>query len=268
MDDHVRGGMDRLNLGWWCLLGATLEQLSRVQPGDAFPPTYALLERAVPFVVAHHAARALVRLQVSEPAAVKLMVAIDQIKKVPERTEPITVEEASALQTALRAYSTIMEAELQNVAAYAVRPQAIWDTRRLIEAGDEALGAEAAARLPQDTRADLRSAGRCLAFELPTASGFHVARATETMILALMDAAQCKKGRSNWGAYVAALKDSKADEKVTTHIDRVRDLHRNPLIHPELTLSNSDAVVLWTTCIGLIAAILDEIERLTAKAST
>jgi len=131
-----------------------------------------------------------------------------------------------------------------------------------------ALNMQKPARVTPSTRLNT-PAGRCIAFELPTAAGFHVARATETIILKLMDAAGMPPLASrNWGAYVNVLKKSSVDAKITEHIDQVRELHRNPLIHPEESLDMSEALVLWTVCIGLIGAMYREMDRLTQQPPT
>jgi hypothetical protein len=63
---------------------------------------------------------------------------------------------------------------------------------------------------------------------------------------------------------VAALERSSVDPKVTHHIKQVKDLHRNPLIHPEESLTTPEALTLWNLCTSLIGAMRSEIARLSS----
>jgi len=65
--------MDRVNLSWWCWVGSGINDVLSVKAGDAFASAYALPTRAAPFIVGNHSQVALVRLRISEEAAVRLL---------------------------------------------------------------------------------------------------------------------------------------------------------------------------------------------------
>ena len=88
--------------------------------------------------------------------------------------------------------------------------------------------------------------GRCLAFERYTASGFHILRALESEIrdYLIMVTHNMPKKR-DWGYYIEELEKNNANQKMLTALDNIRNLDRNPLMHPEDWLRKDDAVGLF-----------------------
>ena len=156
--------------------------------------------------------------------------------------------------------------ELGRAPTFYVTPKSVYSTQRLIS--DAAAVFEGFRdRLPNDAIADTNQAGRCLAFELPTAAGFHIARATEATIKRYMDAYGCapfKESQRNWGTYIKALDEEGADAKITHHLTQLKDLHRNPVTHPEVTLTMPEAIALWALCTSVMQAMVGDIERRSA----
>ncbi len=102
-----------------------------------------------------------------------------------------------------------------------------------------------------------------MAFDLPTAAGFHIARATESVITKAMGAFGCpqpKESQRNWGVYIKALEDAGASATLVHHLRQLKDLHRNPLIHPEVTLTQLEAQQLWSMCTSAMIAMITEID--------
>jgi hypothetical protein len=99
-----------------------------------------------------------------------------------------------------------------------------------------------ARRLP-----DLEQATRCIAFELFTAAGFHLHRANEAVLRRYWDAVTngaTRPASRNMRDYLNELNKLKAgDAKVKATLKDLKDLHRNPLIHPEQTLENVDDAI-------------------------
>jgi hypothetical protein len=96
------------------------------------------------------------------------------------------------------------------------------------------------------------SAGKCLAFDLATACGFHSLRAVELMILRYLRAFDAKTDNlKTWFDYVKAVEEAecegrKPSRKVAQMLDRMRDLDRNPLMHPRDTLDVTQADMLFS----------------------
>lgn len=224
-------------------------------------------------------------LRICRPAAQKLVAAIGQV--VPSGgSEAMTKLSSLAAGTtlsydyyfispALEALEPVLAAECEAMDTYVVSKKGIYSTNELIEAADQILSSVTRAALPAQAIRDLKEAGRCLAFDLDTACGFHLMRATETAIhtyyVAVTEHTPKRKDR-NWGAYVRNLKahkknnvDSKVDPKLIALIDQIREHHRNVLMHPEETLTPDEALVLFGVCQSAVTAFALGIKALPGK---
>jgi hypothetical protein len=159
----------------------------------------------------------------------------------------------------------VMSVELARAPIYAVPVRGVFSTDSLLDSADDVFE-DARNKVPDDARADTRQAGRCLAFDLPTAAGFHVARATESVMKKTMGAFGCplpKESQRNWGFYINALEEHGVRKELTHHLSQLKDLHRNPLIHPEITLTPLEAQQLWSLCTSAIMVMIAEIDSRT-----
>ena len=167
------------------------------------------------------------------------------------------------------AFDPAIRLELGRAPIFYVTTKGVYDTRRLI-ADAKATYEGYADRLPPETLDDTNEAGRCLAFALPTAMAFHIARATESVIKKYMKVCGCpdlKESQRNWGKYIEALEGAKANAKVIHHLTQIKDLHRNPVTHPEVTLTMPEAVALWSVCTSVIQSMVGEMEQKSAAPS-
>ena len=65
----------------------------------------------------------------------------------------------------------------------------------------------------------------------------------------------------NIGDYLKELdKLNKGDARIKAALRDIKDLHRNPLIHPEHNLTNDQALALLGSVQGAIISMLDEIK--------
>lgn len=150
--------------------------------------------------------------------------------------------------------------------AYLVDQKGAYLTADLIERAEIIFSERVRKELSEAAIQDVRQAGKALVLELPTAAGFHMLRATESVIRAYYKAVVGKLPKSrNWGVYVKDLKAKGADAKVVGVIDQLRELHRNPLMHPEETLSEDEAIVIFGLAQSVIVAMVGDIVRRTSK---
>ena len=61
----------------------------------------------------------------------------------------------------------------------------------------------------------------------------------------------------NWGAYIKNLRKCGADEKIVTILEQIKDMHRNPVIHPERRLDNDEALSL----VGIVESAISAMVR-------
>ena len=174
---------------------------------------------------------------------------------------------ASLFAGAKDRFDQALSIELARAPIYYVAPKGVYSTRRLLQHG-AAVYEHYADRLPDEAIADTNEGARCMAFGLTTAAGFHLARAVEAMMVRCMNAYGCsptKPSQRNWGKYIEALEKAGVHSKVVHHLTQLKDLHRNPLIHPEVTLTNAEAESFWSLCVSTIQAMVAVVE---AKSAT
>jgi len=171
-------------------------------------------------------------------------------------------QQLEMLNYAIRTFDASIALELGRAPIFAVAPRGVFDMRRLITDAPSVFEGYAS-RLPEKTIEETRVAGRCLAFSLWTAAGFHIARATEAVVKRQMEVFECppiKKSQRNLGKYIEALEAKGAHPRVIQHLKRFKELHRNPLMHPDVTLSSPEGLSLWATCVSLIQAMVADME--------
>ncbi len=175
---------------------------------------------------------------------------------------PLSASALSKLRNAVTSFEAVLSAELARADIYSVLKKGIYDTTDLIDRADEALPEKARAILPDQARQDILQCGRCLAFEIPTAAGFHILRALESVIKKYYEVLAKKAwphAQRDWGKYIDELKKLSAPDKVTAALDQIRKNYRNPLLHPEDDLDLNQAIGLFGLVQGALSLVLEEI---------
>jgi hypothetical protein len=195
-----------------------------------------------------------------DPCRASALALIDRMKTTNERIiemdwtadDKLETYDAVALQSLYQKFETLLLGDLQSGSLYLVSPKGGYDTDALIEAGLLLFAGELATKVP-DAIPDVRAATRCIAFELPTAAGFHLHRAHESVLRIYWDNVTGGKKRpkdNNMGVYLRELdKLDRGKKAVRSHLRSIKDFHRNPLMHPEQSLENVDQAL------DLLAAI-------------
>ncbi|HVW72671.1 MAG TPA: hypothetical protein VHC39_03450 [Rhizomicrobium sp.] len=173
------------------------------------------------------------------------------------------------LASSLDKFETVFAEEMRDNATYYVPRRGIFNTKALVDTADEAFPSGLHPFIPEKTREDWRAAGRCLAFNLLSASGFHVARAVEGTIESYYQkfcgqpAGSTLKG---WHDYVQALEGARLNgsnpapsDKTIAEIKQMKDDYRNPIAHPRLVLTEADARMLFANGESLIIGMAQEL---------
>jgi hypothetical protein len=92
---------------------------------------------------------------------------------------PLMDEQLGKVVNKSREFETILMAELQTLIAYHVTQKGAYYTPDLVDRTEIIFPESIRAKIPEDVREEVRQSGRCLAFDNPTASGFHIIRAVE-----------------------------------------------------------------------------------------
>jgi hypothetical protein len=150
---------------------------------------------------------------------------------------------------------TVFLAELSTLPSYLVSKKDNFDVNLLVESGARLFPPMLLTKAPETAR-DAQEVGRALAFELPTACGFHAFRVVESVVRRYWDQTSNQTPRpklETLGNFAIEMERSDfGDVKVVESIKQMTKLHRNPLVHPEVILDVEEAIGI----IGMARSVL------------
>lgn len=178
----------------------------------------------------------------------------------------LTLDEVHAISWPKEEFDRAFEREHRNLDVFTVTKKGIYDTRALFENPEEKFPPNIRKVLPTQMLHDLKEAGRCLAFEIPTACAFHVCRGTEAVILAyyeLLAKHPWNFKKKDWKIYVEQLCKEKAPNRITNRLDEIREFDRNSYIHPDVNVTLEEAPILFELCTGVVFLMGQEMGKVT-----
>jgi hypothetical protein len=170
-------------------------------------------------------------------------------------------------------FEAVLRAELGTTPMYYVSPKNNMDVAGLISFGHLSFPGDLASKAPEAIP-DAQQAAKCIAFELSTAAGFHLHRANESVLRRYFDhvaGAEHRPESRNIGDYLNKLGQlNKGDPRVRAALRDLKDLHRNPLMHPEEHIASvDDAISLMGSVRAAMSLMLKELptaQLMTAEA--
>lgn len=156
----------------------------------------------------------------------------------------ITNDDALTIRENIDAIEQIIQAELATGFAYYVTPKAGYDTSALLFAADYIWPPSLLPTIPE-TADDVDALGKCISFELGTAAAFHAFRILEIVLRRYWKAITKDAAPRNGaiGPYLNAMEKREiGDEFVIGSLRQIKDLHRNPMIHPGKNISIDEAI--------------------------
>jgi hypothetical protein len=166
---------------------------------------------------------------------------------------PIQSSELNSICTTLR---STLESELQMQKAFVVTPKR-FDTNRLLYDVGSLMSPDVFLYLPEITKYDMNEAGKCIAFERPTAAAFHLLRGTEAVLRFFYCTLIHTKRVPNllWGDMTEDLRHRTKTKQHTTlynNLDNIRHSYRNPTQHPEAVYDIHEVQDLCPLCFEVI----------------
>lgn len=150
-------------------------------------------------------------------------------------------------------------AELNTLPTYFVTQKGSHDTHTLLERSDKAFPDDLSKKV-KEAMFDVAEAGKAICYELPTAAGYHLFRATEAVLrryYSHVTGGMPQPKMRNIGVYIRAMRKAQCgDERILSVLDQLAKLHRNPLIHPEVTLTMDEAMSLMGMARSAVTAML------------
>jgi hypothetical protein len=191
--------------------------------------------------------------------------------RFPEDTDPpINAWQLHWIRSAISEFETVFAEEMRETATYFVPRRGIYWTPALVDDADQTFPVELQLFIPEKARNDWKSAGRCMAFNLLSASGFHVARAVEACLESYYGLFSGNPGKTlhGWHEYIEALKEVAVKKptpcpsaKTLAELDQMRLDYRNPIVHPRVVLTEADARMLFANGESLIIAMAQEMRE-------
>ena len=169
--------------------------------------------------------------------------------------------------------NTVLANELPTLQSYIIDKRGIHSLDALINSPEDAFSEKCLDRIKSLVGGpfeDFQEAARCLAFGFPTACGFHVVRSAEAVLRNWYTRVDKKaQFRTDWKACVDGIrsKNNQGSDKekrdrvasVLSILDQIRETRRNPLMHPEVTLEENAAVVLFDIAKSAIHSMVEQI---------
>ena len=204
----------------------------------------------------------------AEALLTNLSSVLSDLTDIDRLIEPIMLHK---IKSSYDRYKIALQAELGVTPTYFVTNKGSHDTLYLLENAEAMFPFELKSKVPESLF-DVREAGKAIAFNLPTAAGYHIFRATESVLRryykAVSSNSPAPKVRT-LGVYVNAIKRKQVgDEKVLSALEQMTNLHRNPIIHPEVALSLDDALSILGISRSVITAMLSALQAEPRTAKT
>ena len=266
--------MQRIDGYYLYQFGFTVHNLQnlRVERGfndpAAVPKTVALYElRNVSNALYQFLYNSIFQLKLTKISGGNLLTAINSLVQICEQSgdsnEKLTLAEFTLVSRNLIEFETVLKAELGGAGIFLVRSKNAMDTLTLVEAGEEAFPPSLPLKVPAAI-SDAKQAMSCIAFELQTAAAFHLHRANEIVLGCYWDSVSNGKARPNpptMGKILAELvKLGLGNAKVRSALRDIKDMHRNPTIHPEKDLSDvAEAINLYGAIRSVIGFMLENV---------
>jgi hypothetical protein len=195
-------------------------------------------------------------LRVTKNAASELQQFRDELAKTTDQSAKLSDEQCRELKQICTTLRNTLQAELLTVQAFVVTPKRL-DIDKLLNDIGSLMSPGIFSALPQITQYDLMEAGKCIAFERPTAAAFHLLRATEAVLRHFYCTLIHTKRVSPllWAPMVQDLRTRQKTKKHTTlynNLDNIRLSYRNPTQHPEVTYDIHEAQDLAPLCFEAI----------------
>ena len=159
-------------------------------------------------------------------------------------------------------FKNVFLAELSILPAFLVSEKEGYDLNTLTNKGYKLFPTSLSQKCP-DADEDMMAVGQTLAFDLATACGFHIFRVTETVLKRYwgsVSKGQPPPSVKTIGNYAKELESRNLGEKKTREaLKQLSKLHRNPVIHPDVTLTVEEVINTLGIARSVISFMLNEI---------
>jgi hypothetical protein len=250
----VGTNMDKVNTYAFYELGEALSGLRQIKEGADRAEVFIALWAAEQSIEKFILESSDIALKLSRQAAQKLS---DQCVSIsdaaqPEWDKPILKHELSPVLHALTEFEAVFSNETQGLDVFSIKQKQAYSMTTLIERGEEVLPESIRYWLDEFTTNEIREATKCIAFDLPTAAGFHLLRGLESALRNCYDVLsngeprpKTKHGKDvPMGDYINRVEDLGCHEKTVALLRQIKSMYRDPHMHPEAVFSVDGSMML------------------------
>jgi hypothetical protein len=247
--------MRKIRLAKLISLGQTARYLFDVEPNWRIHGSSALVNNMDVLI----AGLTSLKFKVTLAAADDLLGFAEELRTTPPGAR-ISVIKSKRLHKIMEKLRHTLRAEARTLNAYVLNEKR-FDVLKLVADPGSFFAAGTFGKLPRIAQLDIREAGKCIGFELPTAGAFHLLRATEDCLRSYYKAffKRAKMDNALWGPLVSNLRAKsrkpKPSETLLNHLDHIRKNFRNPTDHPDMVY-DMDGVQ------DLFALVVDVLNRM------
>lgn len=264
---QIGDGVKETNLNVFFQFGMALENLNaRISVKETVASLYPSLLFVQEWLYAFLREAESLRVADSRAAAGNLALIIaPMLESLRAGDRQVTQEEVSSYFFAKDEFEKAFDRDHRKLHVFTITNRALFDTDTLLQTPEEAFPERLRPFVPAQVMEDLRQASRCLVFDVPTASAFHVCRGTESLMLHYYEKLAGKAwewSQRDWAKYNAKLVELGAPKAITDRLEEIRKQDRNAYIHPDKNVSLEEVPFLFTLCINVDFQMLQEIEKL------
>lgn len=255
--------MQRISIPYLVDAIMSLEVLNTLQPGHRNTLIYALFNARYVLDTILNQSVFKQNIRTSRNQGNNLINLLDGQLSNPHEDRTIDQFTLAAISSSYQSFRMVFLAELGVFPSYFVTQKAGYDTETLLELGSSIFPSELQLKVPECI-IDANEAGKALAFELFTACGFHTFRVVESVLRRYYQSKSGEKDlpepkRSIGGILSSMKKEEIGDPFVMAALQQIKDLHRNPLAHPQVSLNSEEAISLIGMAHSVITFMLKDI---------
>jgi hypothetical protein len=191
--------------------------------------------------------------------------AVGRLEGGDQTTAIMNDESKRKLKDLLKEFEREFEHDSREINILSVPHRCAYSTTILIERGEDLLPPDIKTAIDGYAQNEIHEAGKCLAFGLPTAAGFHLARGVESVLRRYFDVLSggAPRPKTNSGkdipmkGYIDRVR-AWADPKIVSVLEQFTDLHRNPVSHPGEVLKEEAALTLVGISVSAVASMVND----------
>jgi hypothetical protein len=264
--------MNRVNVFSFYKLGALLQCAEEIKSSTASVTALLIVDNAAAcladFLRSNEAG-----LRRSRESALLIKDKLGELEAKLREGRPVEDHAAFGLWGAVEDFGAILESESQDdLRIFAVMPKGSYDRKKLVDRAEAILGETTLSIIPKEIANEVNLAGRCLAFDLWTAAGFHAMRAVEAMARRYYEVVTGNPpiDRVPLGGVIAELEKRLEREEGTkvsesrlgliiAGLRRLVKMYRIPIIHPQMSLTPESAQEVFEMAASVIPMICKDI---------